>query len=101
MCYELKPNNGRKSFYGKAVVNEYNGKKVLTSYTTEVAMIDNSGSFRRLWSGYSATTMNHINAFRSMNGLPAIGKKEWNSLETYNYNPLVDMVIEYNRKYSA
>lgn len=61
MKYELIPTNGRKSFYGKAIVNENNGEKVLTSYETEVAKIDNKGRFIKLWNDYSVTTMNHIN----------------------------------------
>ena len=77
MKYEVIPHNGRKSFYGKAIVTEYNGNKVLTSYSTDVAMIDREGRFTKLWGGYSATTMNHINSFRIMNGLKALGKKEW------------------------
>ena len=75
--YELIPRNGRISFYGKAIVTEVDGNKILTSYTTDVARIDSEGRFTRLWNGYSATTMNHINSFRLMNGLNALTKKEW------------------------
>ena len=73
--YEIIPNNGRKSFYGKAIAREYNGNAILTSYTTEVARIDKEGRFSRLWGGYSVTTMNHINAFRAMFGLPTMTNK--------------------------
>lgn len=82
MKYEIIPTNGRKSFYGKAIVTENNGEKVLTSYETEVAKIDNKGQFIKLWDDYSTTTMNHINAFRMMNNLDVITKKQWNSMET-------------------
>ena len=82
MKYELIPTNGRKSFYGKAIVTESNGEKVLTSYETEVAKIDNKGRFIKLYGGYSATTMNHINAFRIMNELESITKNQWNNMET-------------------
>lgn len=75
--YEIIPTNGRSSFYGKAIVTEMDGNKTLTSYTTDVARIGNDGRFARLWNGYSATTMHHVNAFRSMNGLNALTKKEW------------------------
>ena len=97
--YEIIPNNGRKSFYGKAIAKEYNGNTILTSYTTEVAKIDKEGRFSRLWGGYSVTTMNHVNAFRAMFGLPTMTKKEWERMEVDRYNPLVDMVIDYNRNY--
>ena len=82
MKYELLPTNGRKSFYGKAIVTENNGEKVLTSYQTEVAKIDNKGHFIKLWNDYSATTLNHINAFRIMYDLKPITKNQWNNMET-------------------
>lgn len=82
MKYEVIPHNGRKSFYGKAIVTEVNGNKTLTSYTTDVARIGKEGRFIKLWNGYSVTTMNHVNAFRVMNGLNALTKKEWESMET-------------------
>lgn len=82
MKYEIIPQNGRKSFYVKAIVTEENGNKILTSYTTDVARIDAQGHFARLWNGYSATTMNHVNSFRIMNGLNPISKKEWESMVT-------------------
>lgn len=75
--YALIPVDGRKSFYNKAIVTDYNGTKTLTSYATDVAKIDIQGNFIKLWGGYSATTMRHINAFRIENGLQAISKKEW------------------------
>lgn len=61
--YKLKPYDSHKSFYGKAIVTEVNGYSILKSYDTEVAYIDREGGFHRLWAGYSATTMRHINAF--------------------------------------
>lgn len=52
--YKLEPVNGQKSFYGKAVVYEYDdGTRVLKSYRTNVAAILPDGTFRRLWYGYS------------------------------------------------
>lgn len=79
-CYELKPIDGRKSFYGKAEVIRENGVNYLKSYNTIVAMIDDSGNFTRLWYGYSATTMRHVNAFIALYGLPGGGKAWWDSL---------------------
>lgn len=76
---ELKPNDGRKSFYGKARVY-YDGNTItLVSYTTPVCRIVN-GNFEKLWDGYSATTMRHINAFIDYFGIVGGGKKWWNSL---------------------
>lgn len=77
MKYELIPQNGRKSFYGKAIVTISNGIQTLTSYTTDVARIDTQGNFEKLWNGYSVTTMNHVNSFRIINGLRPISKSEW------------------------
>jgi len=82
--FELNPMNGRKSFYGKAkVIERDNGDVELQSYDTIVARIRN-GKFERLWSGYSATTMNHINSFIDTFGINGGGKAWWTSLEVCN-----------------
>lgn len=79
--YELKPTNGRKSFYGKAEVIELDSGDIeLRSYNTIVARI-HGGNFERLWKGYSATTMSHINAFLDAFGISGGGKAWWNSLK--------------------
>ena len=78
--FNLNPIDGKKSFYGKAVVIEDdNGVIKLRSYNTIVARIIN-GKLERLWSGYSATTMRHINSFISFYGIEGGGKKWWTSL---------------------
>ena len=75
---ELKPMDGKKSFYGKAqVVKEWSGAYTLKSYDTSVAYIDDDGKFHRLWSGYSATTMRHVNAFLAAFGIDGGGKSWW------------------------
>lgn len=81
--FELIPIDGRKSFYGKALVTEENnGLQLLTSYNTPICTYDEKTRvFRKIWLGYSATTMRHINSFRVSNGLPQIGKKEWLAME--------------------
>lgn len=82
---ELKPINGRKSFYGKAeIIERDNGDIELKSYNTIVARIRN-GKFERLWNDYSVTTMNHINSFIDTFGIDGGGKKWWVSLEVCNY----------------
>ena len=74
-------NDARKSFYNKAKVTELdNGDIELTSYNTIVCRIRN-GKFERLWNGYSATTMRHINAFLEFYGIEGGGKAWWDKLE--------------------
>lgn len=80
--YELPCLDHRKSFYGKAnVIVEADGTKILRSYNTNVCRIDPDGSFHRMWSGYSATTMRHVDSFRKLNGLQMIGKAGWDKIE--------------------
>ena len=74
--FDLSPANGRKSFYGKAKVKQSEKETILQSYNTEVCKLVN-GRFVRLWGDYSSTTLNHINAFRTLYGLPCMNKKEW------------------------
>ena len=75
--FELSPINGRKSFYRKAIVREENGETILRSYDTDVCKIDINGNFVRMWNGYSATTMNHVNSFLNYVGIEGGGKKFW------------------------
>lgn len=70
------PTDGRKSFYGKAiVVIDNDGAETLYSYNTPVIRRQTNGRLERLWDGWSATTGRHIAAFCG------IGKKEWNKME--------------------
>lgn len=80
--YELTPGgyDRAKSFYGKAKVIETDGEMFLQPYDTTVCKIDKSGEFVQMWSGYSATTMRHINAFIEMFGISGGGKKWWDAL---------------------
>ena len=78
--FYLSPVDNRKSFYNKCyVVRDNNNNLTCYSYTTPVARFS-EGKFARLWSGYSATTMRHINSFASYCGINASGKKWWDSL---------------------
>ena len=62
--YELIPDNGRKSFYGKAkVIIDDNGNETLYSYDTPIIKRDASGKLTKLWSGWSNTTGIHTKAF--------------------------------------
>lgn len=82
--FDLQPSDSHKSFYGKAKVQEYtdiNGINVaqLKSYQTIVAVIENGKDFFRTWSGYSATTMRHVNAFLDYYGISGGGKSWWDN----------------------
>ena len=79
---ELRPNDGHKSFYGKALVYmDASGAQVLRSYHTNVCKVTRDGRFVRLWDGYSVTTMRHVNAFLAFVGLPGRGKAFWDAQE--------------------
>lgn len=66
--YDLKPVDGRKSFYGKAVVEIDNaGNETLYSYNTPIIKRLASGELVRLWSGWSLTTGRHIFSFCGLN----------------------------------
>lgn len=77
--FELMPNDNRKSFYGKARVLSRGNVHVLKSYDTEVCMIDSAGNVKRLWGGYSATTMRHVNAFLAAFCKDGGGKSWWDA----------------------
>lgn len=69
-----------KSSYGKAKVIELvNGEKILQSYDTQVCKITSGGEFVRMWSGYSVTTMRHVDSFLSFYGINGGGKSWWNA----------------------
>lgn len=66
--YELTPTNGRKSFYGKAVVIvDEDGTETLYSYNTPIIKRTVSGELVKLWNGWSVTTGRHIAAFCGLN----------------------------------
>lgn len=66
--YELIPNDGRKSFYGKAVVEVADdGSETLYSYGTPIVKKTANGELVKLWNGWSATTGRHIKAFCGLN----------------------------------
>ena len=67
-----------QSFYGKAKIIENNGEMILLSYDTQVCRVNASGEFVRMWGGYSATTMRHVNSFLDFCGLEGGGKAWWN-----------------------
>lgn len=62
--FELTPQNGRKSFYGKAKVIETDKEIQLQSYDTIVAQIDKESKRFTVNGKYSLTTNTHIKSFR-------------------------------------
>lgn len=66
--YELIPNDGRKSFYGKAIVKlDEDGTETLYSYNTPIIKRTASGELVKLWEGWTNTTGRHIKAFCGLN----------------------------------
>lgn len=61
--YELIPQNGRMSFYGKAKVLIDEQGETLYSYDTPIIRLNKDGTLTRLYSGWSATTGTHIKSF--------------------------------------
>jgi hypothetical protein len=66
--------DSRASFYGKAVVKVYENKKILYSYNTMVAYIENGKA--TIEGFYSQTTTRHIKEFLKQNGFYADSKKQ-------------------------
>lgn len=62
--FELTPQNGRKSFYGKAKVIETDDKIELKSYDTIVAQINKQTNEFTVNGKYSLATNTHIKSFR-------------------------------------
>lgn len=80
---EIKKNNAAfalDDFGNRALIIPTNNGYILKSYYTEVAEI-RDGKFIKLWGGYSATTLKHINAFRKHYGFLTISKREWIELK--------------------
>lgn len=82
--FELKPTNGRKSFYGKCAINQYtiehDGIKEeysdLISYGKRVAAYNHTTNEYSIYSVDSNTTLIHINTFLEFYGFDALTKKE-------------------------
>lgn len=67
--HELMPTNGRKSFYGKAIVevDDY-GVETLFSYQTPIIKRFPNGTLKRLYDeAPSLTTSTHIKSFCGLN----------------------------------
>lgn len=76
MTYQINPTDGRKSFYGKAIVEDENGVKRLYSYNTLVCEIaDGNVTLKPMWN-CSVTTLRHVRAFLRINGFEADSKAD-------------------------
>lgn len=74
--YELIPDDGHKSFGGKAIVYvDRKGNRTLFSYGTPVMRMEPNGMLHRLWNGWSLTTGRHVKTFCG------IKKCEWDKME--------------------
>ena len=69
--------DGRKSFYGKAKILECENGRYLQSYDTVVCFLSYGGTFKKLWDGYSSTTMRRVNSFLQFVRWPEFGGKSW------------------------
>lgn len=88
--YDLHPLcTNQKSFYGKAkvvstVVN-LDRYYTLHSYDTPVVSVyvDRNGTpfVKKLWNGYSATTLRHINELLMQQGFPKLSARVWLAME--------------------
>lgn len=88
--YALTPKfEGRKSYYGKAVVNvEIDGESVvknLKSYETCVMRVENGKLLRRQNQPCSATTARHMREFAQQEGFGWMSKAQMLDLPTFAY----------------
>jgi hypothetical protein len=78
--YNLEPQNGRKSFYGKAQVKVLdNETEILYSYGTSIMAKFPNGHLYRFVDWISTTTGNHIKSFCGLD------KKGFLGLEMANF----------------
>lgn len=69
--FELVPTNGRKSFYGKAIVKETDHFIILESYGTEVAGYNKEDRVLEVTDNedhLTLTTLSHIRSFQEYLG---------------------------------
>jgi hypothetical protein len=66
--------DNRKSFYGKARMRTEGNKTILTSYTTDVAYIEDGKA--HVEGTYSNTTLRHIKEFLRQNGFYVDNKSQ-------------------------
>lgn len=68
---------------GRAVIIPDGDVVVLRSYYTNVCSYNiKTNEFKKLWGGFSVTTLKHINLFRRFLALETLSKREWIELTT-------------------
>ena len=78
--FELKPTNGQKSFYKKAIVINNGNISQLKSYSTIVAEYNHKTKKMSVFGWFSKTTAFHINSFLNLYGFYSCNKTQ---LENY------------------
>ena len=69
--------------YNRALVIGTPEKVFLQSYDTLILVIDRAtGEIKKLWNGYSVTTLKHINTFLKAYNGRTFSKREWESIGT-------------------
>lgn len=69
----------------RAITIKADGFEFLQSYDTLIIEVDtNARTIKKLWDGYSKTTLKHVNEFLKGYGL-TFNKKEWEAFTTANY----------------
>lgn len=98
--YDLMPlHTNQKSFYGKASVyvakDGRDNYYTLRSYETAVVSVyvgpDDIPYIKRLWGGYSATTMRHVNEFLMQEGFTKLSARAWRAMEIGKFYSQVDV----------
>lgn len=98
--YDLCPlHTSQKSFYGKArvyaVKDSPDNYYTLYSYGTAVVSVyvgpDDIPYIKRLWDGYSATTMRHVNELLMQEDFPKLSARAWRSMEVGKFYCLADV----------
>lgn len=75
--YKRVPGCNERALY---IVNSDNTVELLSYYTTVLLIDINDHKYYKLWSGYSVTTLKHVNALLNMYGFNTVSKKEWENL---------------------
>jgi len=106
--HELRPlYTNQKSFYGKATVTVMDDGSdtyiILRSYDTQVVSVHVDSNaiphVKRLWAGYSATTMRHVNETFMQSRFPKLSARAWRAMELGKfYSPDDVPALEKNLK---
>lgn len=72
--------DSRKSFYGKAEVEQEENNVTLISYNIPIVNVNN-GKITPLWDGWSATTNRHLKEFFKQFWDVEYSKKKWDKIQ--------------------